>query len=243
VALTPKEIDRLHVFAAAELARRRLARGLPLNHPEALALLIDEIFEEARAGSTFEQVIAHARSILRRGDVMEGVPEMIRVVQVDAMFADSSRLVTVHNPIEGGSSVVPGQIYSASEPIEVNAGLPVTTIPVTNTGDVPVHLTAHFHVFEANPRLQFDRRAAWGMRPDVAANGSVRIEPGQTVELTLVPLGGARIVRGFSGAVNGPLDEASVDDALAHLKARGLDEVFVDVAGEEHRAEPGDPSS
>jgi urease subunit gamma/beta len=242
VALTPKEIDRLHVFAAAELARRRLALGLQLNHPEAVALLTDEIFEQARAGSTFEQVIGHARSILRRDDVMEGVPEMIRMLQVDAMFADGSRLVTVYDPIEGGSSMVPGEIISAPEPVEINAGLPVTTMPVTNTGDIPIHLTAHFHVYEANPRLRFDRRAAWGMRLDVPANGSVRIEPGQTVEIRLVPIGGARVVHGFSGAVDGPLDETPVDNAPAHPQVRGSDDETVNVTGSTDRVEPSDPS-
>jgi urease gamma subunit len=99
VALTPKETDRLLVFAAAELARRRRARGLKLNHPEAVALLTDEVFEEARAGRSFESVVEHARSVLRRSDVMEGVPEMIRVLHIDAMFADGTRLVTVYDPI------------------------------------------------------------------------------------------------------------------------------------------------
>jgi urease gamma subunit len=99
MALTPKETDRLLVFAAAELARKRRARGLPLNHPEALALLTDEIFEEARAGRPFDEVVSHARGVLRRSDVMEGVPEMIRILQVDAMFPDGTRLVTVHMPI------------------------------------------------------------------------------------------------------------------------------------------------
>ena len=99
VALTPKETDRLLVFAAAELARRRRARGLRLNHPEAVALITDEVFEEARAGSSYDEVIAHARAILRRSDVMEGVPEMIRVLHIDAMFADGTRLVTIYDPI------------------------------------------------------------------------------------------------------------------------------------------------
>ena len=99
MALTPKEIDRLHVFAAAELARRHRARGLLLNHPEALALLTDEIFEEARAGRSFDEVVAHARSVLRRGEVMEGVPEMIAEIQVEATFPDGTKLVTVHRPI------------------------------------------------------------------------------------------------------------------------------------------------
>ena len=102
MALTPKETDRLLVFAAAELARKRRARGLLLNHPEAVALLTDEIFEEARAGRSYDEVVAHARSVLRREDVMEGVPEMIRTLHVDAMFPDGTRLVTVYSPIGDG---------------------------------------------------------------------------------------------------------------------------------------------
>ena len=103
MALTPKETDRLLVFTAAELARKRMARGLKLNHPEAMAILTDEIFEEARAGKTLEEVVEYAGSVLTRTDVMEGVPEMIPIIQVDALFPDSSRLVTVHNPIGDGS--------------------------------------------------------------------------------------------------------------------------------------------
>lgn len=99
MAWTPKETNRLLVFAAAELARKRLARGLKLNHPEALALLTDEIFEEARAGKTLPEVVEHARSVLRREDVMEGVPEMLLSIQVDALFPDGTRLVTVNRPI------------------------------------------------------------------------------------------------------------------------------------------------
>ena len=99
MARTPKETDRLLVFAAAELARRRQSRGLLLNHPEAVALLTDEVFEEARAGRAYEEVIQHARTVLRRSDVMEGVPEMIRVLHIDAMFTDGTRLVTLYNPI------------------------------------------------------------------------------------------------------------------------------------------------
>lgn len=99
MAWTPKETNRLLVFTAAELARKRLARGLKLNHPEALAMITDEIFEEARAGRSHAEVVDHARKILNRDDVMEGVPEMLSSVQVDAMFPDGTRLVTVHNPI------------------------------------------------------------------------------------------------------------------------------------------------
>lgn len=102
MALSPKETDRLLVFAAAELARKRKTRGLLLNHPEAIAMLTDEIFEAARDGEAFDTVVDRARSVLRRADVMEGVAEMIPVIHVDAMFADGTRLVTVHNPIREG---------------------------------------------------------------------------------------------------------------------------------------------
>lgn len=109
----------------------------------------------------------------------------------------------------------PGAIIPASdEPIVINPDLPRTTIPITNTGEVPVHLTAHYHVFEANPKLRFDRRKAFGMRPDVPAGGAVRIEPGMTEDVPLVSIGGNRIVRGFHGLVDGPLDEVDVDELL-----------------------------
>lgn len=117
---------------------------------------------------------------------------------------------------------IPGQLISDAQAVEINAGLPVTRIAVTNTSAYPIHLTAHFHVFEANPLLAFDRRKAWGMRPDVPANGAVRIEAGETMEVALVPVGGAREIHGFQGAVNGPLDETDAEAALNRLIERGF---------------------
>jgi urease subunit gamma len=99
MALTPKETDRLLVFSAAELARRRLARGLRLNYPEAVAIITDEVFEAARDGRSFDEVVRCGMHALTREQVLEGVPEMIPLLHVDAMFADGSRLVTLVNPI------------------------------------------------------------------------------------------------------------------------------------------------
>jgi urease gamma subunit len=104
VALTPKETDRLLVFTAAELARKHRSRGLQLNYPEAVALITDEIFDAARAGMAFDAVVEHARQVLRSSDVMEGVPAMLGIIQVDAMFPDGTRLVTVLNPIREGDA-------------------------------------------------------------------------------------------------------------------------------------------
>ena len=97
--LTPREQDKLLVFTAAELARRRRGRGLRLNYPEALALITAEILEGIRDGRSVSDLMAFGITILNRDDVMEGVPEMIHEVQVEATFPDGTKLVTVHNPI------------------------------------------------------------------------------------------------------------------------------------------------
>jgi urease subunit gamma len=98
--LTPREKDKLLLFTAALLAERRLARGLKLNYPEAIALISATVMEGARDGKTVAQLMSSGREILTRSDVMEGVPEMIPDIQVEATFPDGTKLVTVHQPIE-----------------------------------------------------------------------------------------------------------------------------------------------
>jgi urease gamma subunit len=97
--LTPREQEKLLIFTAAEVARRRRARGLKLNYPEALALITAEILEGIRDGGTVSQLMEAGQSVLTRGDVMEGVPEMIDEVQVEGTFPDGTKLVTIHLPI------------------------------------------------------------------------------------------------------------------------------------------------
>jgi urease subunit gamma len=97
--LTPREQEKLLIFTAAELARRRKARGLKLNHPEALAIITAETLEGIRDGRTVSELMAAGLDILRRDDVMEGVPEMIDEVQVEGTFPDGTKLVTIHRPI------------------------------------------------------------------------------------------------------------------------------------------------
>ena len=97
--LTPREQEKLLIFTAAELARRRRARGLKLNHPEAVALITSEILEGIRDGRTVSQLMEAGQHILGRVDVMEGVPEMIEEIQVEGTFPDGTKLVTIHQPI------------------------------------------------------------------------------------------------------------------------------------------------
>ncbi|MBK6746639.1 urease subunit gamma [Ottowia sp.] len=98
--LTPREKDKLLIFTAALLAERRRARGLKLNYPEAVALISAAIMEGARDGRTVAELMSAGRTVLARDQVMEGVPEMIHEVQVEATFPDGTKLVTVHQPIE-----------------------------------------------------------------------------------------------------------------------------------------------
>jgi urease subunit gamma len=98
--LTPREQEKLMVFVAADVARRRRARGLKLNYPEAIALITAEMLEAARDGKTVTEIMTFGATILKRTDVMEGVPEMIHDVQVEATFPDGTKLVTVHDPIQ-----------------------------------------------------------------------------------------------------------------------------------------------
>jgi urease subunit gamma len=98
--LTPRETEKLLVVVAADLARRRQARGLKLNHPEAVAIIAYEIMEGARSGLTVSELMSYGRTILRESDVMDGIASMIHEVQVEATFPDGTKLVTVHNPIQ-----------------------------------------------------------------------------------------------------------------------------------------------
>jgi urease gamma subunit len=99
VRLTEREIDKLLIVTAADLARRRRGRGLKLNHPEAVALITAEVLEGIRDGRSVAELMALGATILSRGEVMEGVPEMIREIQVEGTFPDGTKLVTVHDPI------------------------------------------------------------------------------------------------------------------------------------------------
>ena len=118
--------------------------------------------------------------------------------------------------------MIPGEIITRQEPILANDGRRTVTLRIRNTSVWPVHIGSHFHVFEANKRLRFDRAAAFGMRPDIMAGATVRFEPGEEKDVRLVEYGGARRVHGFNNFVDGPLTPESKEAALAKLRERGF---------------------
>ncbi len=221
--LTPTDRDRLLIFTAAELARARRARGLQLNVPEATALIADTVCEAARDGKRLMEAAAAGASVLGPDDVLPGVADIVREVKVEAVFADGTRLVVVRDPFGEGAGLGadgPGAVLTAERERSEVDGL--VRLPVTNTSEVPVSITSHFHFFEVNPRLSFDRAVAYGMRLGVPAGSAVRFPPGDTIEVPLVPIGGARVAVGFAGLVDGRLDHPGArEDALARAREQG----------------------
>ena len=204
--LSPREKDKLLIAMAAMVARRRLERGVKLNHPEAVALIADFVVEGARDGRSVADLMQAGANVLTADQVMDGVAEMIHDVQVEATFPDGTKLVTVHEPIRGArQAVVPGEILLAEGDIPINADRPTCTLMVANTADRPIQVGSHYHFFETNAGLAFDREKARGMRLDIPAGTAVRFEPGQSREVRLVPLEGTRHVYGFQQKIMGSL--------------------------------------
>ena len=207
--LTPHEQDRLLLSYAAELARRRLSRGRLLNHPEAVALITDHLLEGARDGKSVAELMASGREVLSADDVISGVPELLPEVQVEATFPDGTKLITVHEPISpkrGDGHLIPGEVLTEDGVIELNEGADLVTLEVVNTGDRPVQVGSHVHFPQANEALSYDRAQAHGRRLDIPAGTAVRFEPGITMTVSLVPLGGSREVYGLSSNPPGKLD-------------------------------------
>lgn len=222
--LTERERDKLLIFTAAEVARKRRARGLKLNHPEAVALITAEVLEGIRDGRNVEDLMGWGATLLTPDDVLDGVPELIHDIQVEGTFPDGTKLVTIHDPIRGGQSeVVAGEYLLEEGEIELNAGRPVTTLTVANTADRPIQVGSHFHFFEVNAGLHFDRTAAYGLRLDIPAGTAVRFEPGEERGVDLVPLGGTRTVYGMNALVSGELDAPGMREAaLERARAAGF---------------------
>jgi urease subunit gamma/beta len=209
VNLTPTEFERLTIFTAAEVARRNLREGVRLSHPEAVALLTDEVMLSARRDLPYDEVIDRAATLLTAEQCEPGVPDLVRMITVDASFPDGTKLVTLIDPITpAAGDVRPGEVIVGDQPVELFPGVQRVTLTVVNRGDRDVQVRSQSHFSETNAALEFDRRAAWGHKLDIASGGGVRFEPGIPVEVVLVPIGGDRVIHGFSGQCDGPLDDA-----------------------------------
>jgi urease subunit gamma/beta len=219
--LTPTEIDRLIIFNAAEFARRHQRLGIRLSRPEAVALIADEMLLAARRNMPYVDIVDMASRLLTTG-----VGAMIDLISVEGNFEEGTKLIVVFAPIGPGASQVPapvpGEIITPDEDIELNGGRQRCSIKVLNMGDRDIQVRSHAHFFEANPALQFDRAAAFGMKIDKPSGVGVRFEPGVSKVVDLIALGGSRIVSGQAGLVDGPLDAPdALNRALEAARAKG----------------------
>jgi urease subunit gamma/beta len=214
--LSPRDLDKLLLHGAGFLAQKRLARGVRLNYPEAVALLATQILELIRDGRAVPELMDLGRRMLGRAQVMAGVPEMVREVQVEGTFADGTKLVTVHEPItlpqgdlqlalygsflpipptsafaDALAPLVPGEIRPRAGTITLNVGRASFELRVKNKGDRPIQVGSHYPFDRTNRALDFDRARAKGCRLDVPAGTAVRFEPGDEKTVRLVHTGGA----------------------------------------------------
>ena len=245
--LTPREIDKLTLHQAGVLAQKRLARGVRLNHPEAIALIATQLLEFIRDGRRVAALMDLGKRFLGRRQVMTGVPELIHDVQVEGTFPDGTKLVTVHHPIAAedgdlglalyGSFLpvppltvfadvtddgTPGAITTVPGELVLNAGRAAITLAVTNLADRPIQVGSHYHFGETNPYLRFDRGRAYGHRLDIAAGTAVRFEPGETKCVQLVPIAGDRVIRGGNALADGPVSDAGRIQAVQRAVERGF---------------------
>ncbi len=245
--LSPREMDKLVLHQAGFLAQKRLARGVRLNHPEAVALIATQLLELIRDGRGVAELMELGRHMLGRRQVLPGVPDLISEVQVEGTFPDGTKLVTVHHPIasadgdlgmalygsflpvpelerfgHASEDLVPGAVDPAQGDIELNAGRPTISLRVTNTADRPVQVGSHYHFIEVNPYLRFDRRKAYGFRLDIPAGMAVRFEPGESRTVQLVHIAGNQVIRGGNGLAAGQISSEGLARSMERVLAGGF---------------------
>jgi urease subunit gamma/beta len=218
--LAPSDTEKLLLSVAGMVARDRLARGVRLNHPEAVALLATWVIERAREGRSVAELMEAGRDVLTASQVLPDVPSLLHDVQVEATFPDGRKLVTIHEPIRhepgaedeasaassAASGEGPGALRLAEGDLEINADRTAAergTLVIVNTGDRPVQIGSHLHLPDANAALDFDREAARGFRLDIPSGTSRRFEPGASREVPVVSLRGRRVVPGLQVRADG----------------------------------------
>lgn len=194
--LSPADEERLRIFGAAELARRTLERGLPLNVPEAVALACDEMHMAARGGASFAEVAAAGRAAVRPGQLLPGVAMLVDEISLEVLLGDGTRLIVLREPWAeteaetGAGAGVPGALRIMDGDIELFTGLEHRRLLVRNGSTRMIRVASHFPFWRVNPRLEFDRAAAHGCRLALPSGHSVRWEPGEAKEIELVRVPG-----------------------------------------------------
>ena len=216
--LTPAELDRLLIFNVAQLAQSRRLRGVKLNKPEAVALISNAVIEAARDGANHSDALQAGLTAISESELIPGVGAMLSGIAVEAVFDDGRRLVVVD--FESADQDVPGKVTRLT-PIERAPRNDVVSLTVVKESDIQISVTTHMHFFESNPKLRFDREKSYGLHLHIPAGEHVDFPPTIEVLIELVPISGNRILIGFAGLVDGPLDAPGAKET-AIAKARSL---------------------
>jgi urease subunit gamma/beta len=192
--LIPWEEERLQIFAAAELARRRRASGILLNHPEAVAIICDAMLEAARAGRTYAEVEAFGRGAVAPDEVLPGVRELLDEVRLEVLLGDGARVIALNDPLDRGQPADPygpgALLIGDTQDVEVNVGREAIDLEVESTSGRRIRISSHYPFHRVNARLVFDREAARGFRLDVPSGAYVGWEPGERKTVRLVRMAG-----------------------------------------------------
>lgn len=184
--ITPREQERLMLAAAADLARRRLARGARLGATEAIAYICDEVCEMAWDGVPLPEVVRAAQRLIAPDQLLDGVADLVPLVQVEALFPFGSVLVHIPAPFGPPAADGAGAVRAAAGTIALAPGRERVQIAIRNTGARAVWVSSHFPLSEVNPALDLDRDAARALRLDVPAGEAVEIPAGASVDVTAV---------------------------------------------------------
>jgi urease subunit gamma/beta len=194
--LIPWEEERIQLFAAAELARRRRAAGVRLNHPEAVAIIADAMLEAARAGASYTEVEAAGRAAVAPDEVIDGVRSILDEVRVEVLLGDGSRVVAINDPLSRGAPrdpTGPGALVTGdASDVVINDGRETIELEVTSHSRRRIRISSHFPFERVNPRLEFDRDSARGFHLDQASGAYTGWEPGETRTVRLVRAAGTR---------------------------------------------------
>uniref|UniRef100_N1QXF7 Urease n=1 Tax=Aegilops tauschii TaxID=37682 RepID=N1QXF7_AEGTA len=227
--LVPRETEKLALHSAGFLAQKRLARGLRLNYTEAIALIAAQILEFVRDGDkTVTDLMDLGKQMLGRRQVLPAVPYLLDTVQVQLVYRTSviqpNTLGVPSLEKFSGSDVedYPGEVHFCSGRIILNLHRRALTLKVVNKADRPIQIGSHYHFIEANPYLVFDRHRAYGMRLNIPAGTAVRFEPGDAKSVTLVSIGGHKVIRGGNGIADGAVDSSQLNEVMQKITEYGF---------------------
>lgn len=189
--LTYQEKEKLLLYLAGKLAKERLKKGIKLNYPESIAIISNYITEKAREGEKIDIIIKNSKKILTYNQVMDGIPEMIKYIQIEATFPDGTKLVSVSNPIKNNKSkIIPGEYNLMKKDILLNKNKKKMKIPIINIGNRTIQIGSHFPFSKCNSSLKFERKKTKNYHLNLPAGISIRIKPGEKKEIELVKIGG-----------------------------------------------------